>query len=259
MTVQSYLDSKASSAILSQTEKESINTSITTLSSRLESHFYEEISEKFQFGSSTRGTILPRSMDSHSDIDYMIVFKDEDSTPQTHLNRLKRFAEKYYSSSEIAQSHPTLVLKLNHIQFDLVPAIKSYVQEYRIPAPASSYQDWIATSPNDFNTTLTSVNNQCNYKLKPAIRLLKYWNAESGYVFNSYDLEKWVANQYFYYCSSIKDYLFGCIEKLELEWNSAQWRKNKLERAKSIVSNTKFYEENDMPATAEAEIEKLIP
>jgi hypothetical protein len=259
MTVQSYLDNKASSAILSQTEKDSITTSITTLSSRLASHFYGDISEKFQFGSSTRGTILPRSMDSRSDIDYMIVFKDEDSTPQTHLNRLKRFAEKYYSTSEIAQSHPTLVLKLNHIQFDLVPAIKHYIEEYRIPAPASSYQDWVATSPNGFNTTLTSVNTRSNYKLKPAIRLLKYWNAKSDYVFDSYGLEKWVANQYFFCCSSIRDYLFSCIEKLDLDWNSAQWCKDKLERAKSIVSNTKYYEENDMPATAETEIKKLIP
>jgi len=110
MTVQSYLDNRASSAILSQAEKNSINTSITTLSSRVALYFYGDISEKFQFGSSTRGTILPRTMDSRSDIDYMIVFKDEDSTPQTYINRLKRFAEKYYSSSEIAQSYPTVVL-----------------------------------------------------------------------------------------------------------------------------------------------------
>ncbi len=242
MTVQSHLDNRASSAILSQAEKDSINTSITTLSSRLALYFYGDISEKFQFGSSTRGTILPRTMDSRSDIDYMIVFKDEDSTPQTYINRLKRFAEKYYSSSEIAQSYPTLVLKLNHIQFDLVPAIKSYIEEYRIPAPSSSYQDWIATSPNGFNTTLTSANTQCNYKLKPATRLLKYWNAQSGYVFDSYGLEKWVAGQYFFLCTSVRDYLYSCIEKLDLGWDSAQWRKDKLERAKSLVSRPKSFD-----------------
>jgi hypothetical protein len=259
MSVQTHLDSRASSAILSQSEKDSITTSIATLHSRLDSHFSTELSERFQFGSSTRGTILPRSMDSHSDIDYMIVFKNEDFKPQTYIDRLKRFAEKYYYSSQIKQSHPTVVLELSHIYFDLVPAIKSYVEEYRIPAPASSYQEWISTAPNGFNTKLISANMVNNSKLKPTIRLLKYWNARSGYVFNSYSLEQWVAEQYFFSCKTVRDYFFSCIEKLTLDWSAAQWRKDKLARAKTIVTNTKQYELDEMPYTAEDEIKKLIP
>ncbi len=259
MSVQSHLENRASSAILSQAEKDSIVTSISTLRARLATYFTNDVSERFQFGSSTRGTILPRILDSRSDIDYMIVFKDENSTPQTYINRLKRFAEKYYSTSEVVQSHPTVVLKLNHIQFDLVPAIKSYIEEYRIPGPSSSYQSWIATSPNDFNSTLIASNIRCNSKLKPAIRLLKYWNARSGYVFESYGLEKWAANQSFFLCYTVRDYFFSCIEKLLLDWNSAQWRKDKLERAKTIVAKTKEYESNSMPASAESEIKKIIP
>src|SRR5260370_9100413 len=49
------------------------------------------IAQHFRFGSSTRGTILPRSMDEQSDIDYMVVFSDGSATPQTYLNRLKSF------------------------------------------------------------------------------------------------------------------------------------------------------------------------
>lgn len=259
MTVSSHLETRASNAILSSTEKSSIKTSISTLSTRLDYYFSDDLSERFRFGSSTRGTILPRSLDEHSDIDYMIVFKNEDLTPQTYINKLKRFAEVYYSSSEIAQSHPTVVLKLNHIQFDLVPAIKSYVEEYRIPAPSSSYQDWMVTSPNRFNSTLTEANKYCNSKLKPTIRLLKYWNALSGYIYDSYSLEQWTANQYFYLCYSVKDYFFNCIESLNIDWSSAQWRQDKLKRAKQIVAKTKEYEADNMPISAENEIKKLIP
>lgn len=259
MSVQSHLDSRASCAILSQDEKSSIATSINTLHSRLGSYFPDQLSERFQFGSSTRGTILPRSMDANSDIDYMIVFKDEESKPQTYIDRLKRFAANHYSTSEIKQSHPTVVLKLNHIHFDLVPAIKSYIEEYRIPAPSSSYQDWMATAPNGFNSTLTSANIRCSSKLKPTIRLLKYWNALNGYVYASYLLEQWAANQYFFLCSTVRDYFFSCVENLGLDWNSAQWRKDKLERAKAIVAKTKQYEADNMPASAEQEIKKLIP
>ena len=198
-------------------------------------------------------------MDAHSDIDYMIVFADENWKPQTYVSRLKRFAENYYASSDIAQSNPTVVLKLNHIKFDLVPAIKSYFEEYRIPAKASSYQDWMSTSPNNFNSTLTAANTRWGYYLKPAIRLLKYWNAMAGYVFDSYELEKWAAGCYFSNCSTVRDYYFALVEGNSLEWDAAQWRKDKLERAKAIVKKTKEYEQSAMPLAAEQEIKKLIP
>lgn len=65
---------RAVSAILSDSEKFSMDTSISTLQSRLKFHFGTDITTHFRFGSLTRGTILPRSMDANSDIDYMIVF-----------------------------------------------------------------------------------------------------------------------------------------------------------------------------------------
>ena len=95
MSVLSFLTNTASSAVLSSPEQSSITTSITTLQSRMALHFDTGIiKQHFRFGSSTRGTILPRSMDEHSDIDYMIVFSDNTATPQTYLNRLKAFVEK---------------------------------------------------------------------------------------------------------------------------------------------------------------------
>ena len=106
MSVLSYLTGKASAAVLSSTEKDSINRSVSALQSRLDTYFGGDLKSHFRFGSSTRGTILPRSMDEHSDIDYMIVFKDVDSVPQTYLDRLRRFVEKYYTKSEIYQSSP---------------------------------------------------------------------------------------------------------------------------------------------------------
>ncbi|MBJ6911581.1 hypothetical protein JG661_20150, partial [Vibrio cholerae] len=73
MTVLSHLNSVSSSAVLSTAEIDSINRSIATLEARLTSYFGSDIKSKFRFGSSTRGTILPRSMDGKSDIDYMVV------------------------------------------------------------------------------------------------------------------------------------------------------------------------------------------
>lgn len=259
MSVQSHLSDRSAQAILSDTERASIGTSVTTLQKRLDAYFKTALSDHFRFGSSTRNTILPRRMDANSDVDYMLVFSDSDSRPQTYISRLKRFAENCYNSSEIAQSSPTVVLTLNHIKFDLVPAINSYSAEYQIPGPASGFQDWISTSPNGFNQELSTANTQNGSRLKPTIRLLKYWNAMAGYIFDSYTLEQWVARRYYYSCNTIRDHFFNCIENLQLEWGSAQWRQLKLERAQTIVANTKSYESRGESYSAETEIKRLIP
>lgn len=120
MSVNSYLESLASQLVLSTSEKDHISNSISTIKSRLDTYFGSNITEKKLFGSYVRGTILPRKADSGSDIDLMVVFKNEDCyKPQSFLNRLKNFAEHYYSTSEIYQSSPTVVLELNHIKFEL--------------------------------------------------------------------------------------------------------------------------------------------
>jgi len=85
MSVLSYLTSRASDTLMDVQEKDSIKKSIATLKARLNTNFEGRLKDHFQFGSSTRGTILPRSMNEHSDIDYLIVFNDDDSVPQTYL------------------------------------------------------------------------------------------------------------------------------------------------------------------------------
>lgn len=256
MSVLSYLQRRSSEAVLSSDEKSSITTSIVTLQSRLAAHFNSgEVIEHFKFGSSTRDTILPRSMDDHSDIDYMVVFRDAGLTPQGYLDRLKRFVENKYTTSEIYQSAPTITLELNHIKFELVPALKGLWSGYKIPNVSGGWQD---TNPNDFNTALTSKNSDTGHIFKPVIRLMKLWNAKNNYVFDSYSLEKWMVDQYYFFCTNQRDYLFSTIDKLSIAGDT-QWRKDKIERAKKIVADVRSYESNDMPTSAEIEVKKLIP
>ena len=257
MSVLSYLQTRASNAVLSATERGSITTSISTLQTRLRSYFPTELQDHFRFGSSTRETILPRSMDERSDIDYMIVFKEGGYTPQTYLDRVKRFVNYYYSSSEIYQSSPTIVLELNHIKFDLVPALKyAWGTGYQIPKGSGSWQD---TNPNDFNKSLEDANKNNAYLLKPTIRLAKFWNAKAGYVFDSFAFEKWMMDQSYFWSSNQKEYLFAVFDALSTYGVTEQWRKDKVERAKQIIANVRQYEKDNMPITAEVEVKKLIP
>jgi hypothetical protein len=250
----------ASNLVLSENEKSGITTSINALSSRLNGYFGSNISSHFQFGSSTRGTILPRKADSNSDIDYMIVFDtsiDGMRKPQTYLDRLRKFATTRYSTSEIYPSHPTIVLSLNHIKFELVPAIHNY--GYQIPSPASSYIDWIDTNPTGTNQSLQDKNKAANYQIKPLVRLVKYWNATQGYPFTSFALEQYIVGNYFGSCTTLKDYFYAFWSDLSCTYDSPQSCKNKVERAKKYAANAKKYENDNMPVYAELEIKKIVP
>jgi hypothetical protein len=256
VSVLSYLRDRAADLVLSASETEKVNTSIAALESRLNYWFPTELAAHFKFGSSTRGTILPRWADEHSDIDYMVVFKESGFTPQTYLNRLKGFAEFYYQSSEIWQSSPTIVLELNHIKFELVPALSHGLGSYKIPDGAGG---WRETNPNDINTRLTLKNNANGYCIKPAIRLAKYWNACNGYVFDSYGFERWiVVDRYFSACTNLRDYLFAVFDGVHPN-TGAQWRDEKIRRAKSIIAQVRHYEGLALTHNAEVELKKLIP
>lgn len=260
MSVLNYLENLASNAILSNDEKSSIEISISTLKNRLNSYFGDKLSNHFLFGSSTRGTILPRKMDEESDIDYMIVFNDDSCKPQTYLSRLKNFAEYYYSRSEIYQDNPTIVLKLNHIKFELVPALSTYTEgQYKIPDKANSYSDWIYTNPNSFNDELTEKNKNNNCKIKPMIRLVKYWNADRGHIFYSFLKEKDIVDKYYYNCSNIKDYFFYYMLSMPDSGYKYQKTTDEVKRMKKIINQVKQYENDNMPYSAESEIKKLLP
>lgn len=104
MSVNNYLTNLSSNLVLSSAENSSIRLSIETLSKRLDWHFNKgELHRHFQFGSNTRSTILPRRVDSKSDVDYMIVFKNLNNyKPATLLGHLRKFVLKYYSNSSNA-------------------------------------------------------------------------------------------------------------------------------------------------------------
>tara|TARA_R110000737_G_scaffold327084_3_gene341136 strand:- start:9974 stop:10747 length:774 start_codon:yes stop_codon:yes gene_type:complete len=256
MSVLSYLTGLSSSITISNWERTSIDTSINTLSTKL-GYYFNNIESKFVFGSYDRKTILRRSKDTNSDVDFMVSYKDgSDWTPQTLMNRLKRFAEANYSKNEIYQSSPTIVLELSHIKFELVPAYHTW-GTYHIPAPASSYSTWIDSYPNAMRKNLNDKNKNNNYQIRKLVRLLKYWNVINGKVYSSYELEKYVIDKYFFFCTNLKDYFFQAVEGLPT-YGLANYKESKVNSLQTIVANTKKYEQDNMPFTAESEIKKIF-
>lgn len=255
MSVNSYLQSLGSTLVLSSDEKSSITTSINTIKDRLTSYFGDDVIDKIVFGSYTRETILPRKVDENSDIDLMVVFKNPNNyKPQSFLNRLKNFAEYRYSSSEIYQSSPTIVLELKKIKFELVPAYEFY-GTYYIPKNSS---EWMYTNPNDFNDKLIKCNKNNSYKIKPVVRLIKHWNIQkNSRGLSSYELENKIATEMTYAyisCTSYTDYLKSALGKLRTYYNATN-----IDSAISKIDEALQNEKDNCPYTALSKIKEVFP
>ena len=254
MSVNTYLSDLASSLALSSTEKSSISTSVTTIKTRIDSYF-ADVTEKKLFGSYVRETILPRKADSNSDVDLMVVFSNPNGyQPQSFLNRLKGFAEHYYNRSEIYQSSPTIVLELNHIKFELVPAYVSYGMYY-IPKDSAN---WQYTNPDGFHSDLQECNKNNGYKIKPVIRLIKHWNIEKNYRdMASFALEQKIAEELKYSyisCTSYTDYLKKAFTAIKYSTNYSR-----VDTAIGHIDKALELEADSMPYTALEEIKKAFP
>jgi hypothetical protein len=265
-----YLTRLARAAMVRELEKVNIRRSLKLLQTRLSEHFREpasnasEVIRHFTFGSFTRGTMLPRSMDPQSDVDYLIVFANSSLRPQSCLDRLRRFVESYYrKGSEIKQSHPTIILSLNHIRFELVPAIETSWNGIQIPTKASLFFDWKPTNPNEFNAALTEKNRGNEDLIKPLIRITKYWNALNDYPFESYALEQMVVAHW-----KLLGVIFGAtlwrrfrdfINGLDAGNASTDRGRYVIERAQSIIAKARQLESGDDPEGAERILQSLLP
>lgn len=254
MSVLSCLQALSSETLVSARERASIERSVANVRSKLNQHFGDSVADQYRFGSTTRGTNLPRLLDECSDVDYMIVFADNDKAPQTYLDRLRVFVETHFQRSEIRQSHPTIVLEFHHIKFDLVPAIKTFWSGLQIPDRDRS---WQATDPSGFNDQLTQRNAECGDCLKPAIRLVKRWNSANGYPFDSFQLEKWIVSNTYWTCNNLRDYVFAIFDKISPEGLS-QMDLGRIHHAQQHVRMIRGLENQAAFQAAEQEVRRLI-
>jgi predicted nucleotidyltransferase len=184
------------------TERDSINKSLSHLKTVLKNKLGSNIKELICFGSFTRNTILPRQYDSQSDIDLMVIFNTTQykHAPGTYRKWLSDILLNAYPNSISKKDFPVVKLELNHIMFDIVPAYdEEYFwcsKSYYIP---SANDSWQSTVPNDINQSLSDKNQQySNNIVRNVIRLCKHWNASAKYPFESYLMEKQIIDLSFW-------------------------------------------------------------
>ena len=237
-TINNYISNLTNTLFISHgsTERTNINSSITSIKRKLNAHFGDKISEIILFGSYSRGTILPRKYDTNSDIDIMIVFNTNDyneKTAETYRNNLKSFADLKYPRSLVSKDLPSIVVELQSIKFDLVPAvINSTWMSSTIYIPNSG-NEWQETDPNGFNSDLTTANQQYGNIVKPIIRLMKYWNTRNGSPYDSFELEQIVSKMNFSGDNYEKGFFYA-VDQLP-----TSWRIDSLKKKVEVLRNNK--------------------
>lgn len=260
MSLNSYLDDIASKLIIKGEEKEAIKNSLDVFKSRMNNYFtYNEsvyLRDIRVFGSYERDTNLTQSVDEDTDVDIMLVMTDDGATPQTYLDRVRRAVEAKYSRSEIRQSSPTIVLQMGHMKFEITPAIVIN-GIYHIK---NSSNLWMPTYCYSDLSGLTDANVNNYSKIKPAIRLVKYWNKTKNVrSFSSYQIEQKIVSHYSnckYQGYDTKAYLLSSLECLRplVYWQSEDER---LEKAISKVSEA-IEDEVKYPSLYMDEIKSVI-
>lgn len=242
------------------TERTKINNSVRAIIQKLEDYFSDEIDEAILFGSYQRDTILPRIFDSNSDIDILVLFNTEDFDklkPESYRAQLKKFSEYSYRNSFVAKDHPSIVLELNHIKFDLVPAIFDVGWVYDSIEIPNKNGGWLETEPKKFNEELVRRNTRFNSIVKPIIRLLKYWNASQSYPFYSFELEKQIADMNFNNDNYESGFLYA-IKNLQMR-NLSVSGERKVEALQKNAEWVKEYLEREQINKAKEAMNRILP
>ena len=246
-TVNGYLNNMCTSLYVNGDEREKIKKSIETISDRMDLYFgnpnrcEHKVIEKRIFGSFDRDTIISRAYDENSDIDYLIVFDDsENFKPQTCLNWLRGFAEFWYSSSIVKQSSPTIVIELQNIKFELVPAYKDWNGKIYIPKDDSN---WQYTNIDDLNSNMILVNKKYDYLFKKIIRIVKYWNIKKNLKkYKSYQLEEYLTEKFINstcYCTDLLRMLDWTFFYLKYYNYVDEYVSDRIDRAINLIEKAK--------------------
>jgi len=255
MSVNSYLSNLSANLTLSTDENALVATSIAKIGTGISTYFGADVTEKFIFGSYDRGTILTRKADDQSGVDYMVVFDNsKNDKPVKYMEQLKAFAEIHYVQSEIYQTSPTVILNLNNIKFELVPAYCSH-GVYFISDGAGG---WVNTNPKASLAEISECDKKNNDMIKPVVRLIKHWNNEKNNreIF-SYNIENKITTymkfSYFSY-SSYSEYVRHALTLLKSNRSNPE-----INYAIGCIDKALAFEKYGLSNAAEDEIAKAFP
>jgi predicted nucleotidyltransferase len=240
--------------MLSSDKKKKIDISIEYFKEKIWGHFQDRLLEVVVFGSYSRDTIIPIE---DADVDIVAIYRTKEFQPETYLKQIKTFCEEIYPRSEIYQDHPTIVIDMEHIKFEVVPSYYISTGVVKIPAPHSKELKWVNTNPKDLITKVANKDKNNKNLILPIIRILKYWNILNQRPFSSFQIERAIVDKLFN-CTTLKDYFVSAISAIE-EIASNDTQKKAIGKLKDKQRRLRILESNNLIEYIEQELNSFIP
>ncbi len=227
-------------------QEETINGSLSNLKENLaddENNLHVE--ETIDSGSYNRDTNI-RPLD---DVDTFAVLNRKEwsdffgnlPVPQNVLTKFKNYLTDLPEyKDKVSQDRPCVTVELSKIDFDVLPAFSMAGGGYLIPN--HTLTGWTTTYPESLSANLNSINSLRNYKVKPSIKAIKYWNRENGKVIPSYHIEE-VAISIFqsFYFNNYKESIKHWFDNAEYYLESTKF--DSIEDYNKVITSIKSVKE----------------
>lgn len=256
-TLLQCIDDLIDNISVSDRQEENIKSSV----SNIEGYLNDEqnnlgISRTFLNGSYERDTNI-RPLD---DIDiFAVLDRDhwEDANgqlpnPQSVLSKFKNYLNGLSDyKDKVSQNRPCVTIELSDKDFDILPSFELAGGGYQIPSP--DLKSWITTYPELLTFDLDSTHKKCNYKLKPLIKVIKYWNRDKGKIIPSFHIEEVAIN--IFKISSFKNFEEGIrLWFNNAEYNLQSYKLNSNDKYDSILKKIKWEKDKLNKAKAKYDI-----
>jgi predicted nucleotidyltransferase len=259
--INEYLTKLSQQLVVPESEIKKINASINFLKEKIWGLFQNRLHDVIVFGSYDRGTMLPQIVDKGADVDILVIFKKDEFQPQTYLNQLRSFSEKIYPKSSVFPQHPSIVVELEEVRFELVPAVSDRDSWSNsgllIPAPPSKDFKWRETNPVKFKKRVLDKNEQEKDLVIPLLKLIKYWNVIQGGPFTSYYLEYFATGRS-YPKKNLKEFFYEIINDLANERHEPKERKA-IDALHERRRRLKVFEKENIFDYIEQELTSFLP
>jgi len=198
MTLLQSIDKLIENISVTDRQEESIKGSLSNLEDNLTDEDSDlHVNRTFTNGSYDRDTNI-RPLD---DIDIFAVldretWTDENgnlSDPQSVLTKIKKYLNELSEyEGKVTQDRPCVTVKLSDKNFDVLPSFEEFGGGYLI----SNYdlKSWTYSYPEQLTKNLDDIHRLRDYKVKPTIKAVKYWNREKGKLIPSYHIEEAAIN-----------------------------------------------------------------
>ncbi len=253
--INTYLLELSEKLKFSSDMKEKIDASIEYFKQKFWGHFQDRLNDVIVFGSYSRGTII--SKDDLADVDIVAIYKSKEFQPDTYLKQIRNFCENIYPRTKIYQDHPTIVIDMEQIKFEIVPSYFISTDIVKIPAPHNREIKWVNTNPSLLINKVVNKDKNNKNLIIPVIRILKYWNILNKRPFSSFQIENAIISKLFN-CSTLKEYYVSSISAIE-EIANNEIQKKAIMNLKNKQKRLRILESNDLHEYIEQEFSSFLP